>query len=64
MEKETKKYNEDYLNELIAKAEKSWEGVDVDNYMKNLRDDSPDKEVTENEQQAIEDFRKALEEEL
>ena len=32
------KYDEDYLNSLIAKAEKSWEGVDVDNYMKNLRD--------------------------
>ena len=47
MEKETKKYDEDYLNGLIAKAEKSWEGVDVDNYMKNLRDDSPDKEDAE-----------------
>ena len=32
------KYNEDYLNGLIAKAKKSWEGVAVDNYMKNLRD--------------------------
>ena len=31
-------YNEDYLNGLIAKAKKSWEGVAVDNYMKNLRD--------------------------
>ena len=31
-------YNEDYLNSLIAKAKKSWEGVDVDSYMKNLRD--------------------------
>lgn len=30
--------NEDYLNELIAKAKKSWEGVDVDSYMQNLRD--------------------------
>ena len=30
--------NKDYLNELIAKAKKSWEGVDVDSYMKNLRD--------------------------
>lgn len=58
------KYDEDYLNSLIAKAEKSWEGVDVDNYMKNLRDDSPDKEDTKELQKAIEDFRKALEEEL
>ena len=40
--------NKDYLNKLIAKAKKSWEGVDVDNYMKNLRDDSFDKEVAEN----------------
>ncbi len=37
--------NEDYLNNLIAKAKKSWEGIDVDNYMKNLRDDSFDKEA-------------------
>ena len=37
--------NEDYLNGLIAKAKKSWEGVDVDCYMKNLRDDSFDKEA-------------------
>ena len=33
-----KKYNEDYLNGLIAKAKKSWEGVDVDNFMSDLRD--------------------------
>ena len=61
MEKETKKYDEDYLNGLIAKAEKSWEGVDVDNYMKNLRDDSPDKEDAEELQKAVERFRKAIE---
>lgn len=30
--------NKDYLNELIAKAKKSWESIDVDSYMKNLRD--------------------------
>ena len=47
MKKETKKYDEDYLNGLIAKAKKSWEGVDVDSYMNNLRDDSFDKEVVE-----------------
>ena len=38
-------YDETYLDGLIAKAKKSWEGVDVDCYMKNLRDDSFDKEV-------------------
>lgn len=48
MKKETKKYDDDYLNALIDKAKKSWEGVDVDSFMKNLRDDSPDKEVADN----------------
>ena len=32
------KYNEDYLNGLIAKAKESWEGVDVDSFMSDLRD--------------------------
>ena len=36
-------YDETYLDGLIAKAKKSWEGVDADCYMKNLRDDT-DKE--------------------
>ena len=62
MAKETKKYDEDYLNSLIAKAEKSWEGVDVDSFMSDLRDESFDKEVAEKEQEALENFRKALEE--
>lgn len=53
--------NKDYLNELIAKAKNSWEGVDVDSYMKNLRDDSPDKEEAEELQKANEFFRKAIE---
>ena len=30
--------NKDYLNKLIAKAKKSWEGVDVESYMSGLRD--------------------------
>lgn len=62
MEKETKKYDEDYLNGLIKKAKKSWEGVDVDSFMKNLRDNLSDKEVAEKEQKAVENFRKAKEE--
>ena len=37
--------NEDYLDGLIAKAKKSWEGVDVDSYMSGLRDDTFDKEA-------------------
>lgn len=41
------KYNEDYLKGLIAKAKKSWEGVDVDSFMSELRDDLTDEEVAE-----------------
>ena len=40
--------NEDYLDGLIAKAKKSWEGVDVERYMSDLRDNSFDKEFAEN----------------
>lgn len=61
MAKETKKYDEDYLNGLIAKAKKSWEGVDVDSFMSDLRDDLSDKEVAEKEQKAVENFIKAME---
>ena len=61
MEKETKKYDEDYLNGLIKKAKKSWEGVDVDSFMSELRDNFTDKEDAEKEQKAVEDFRKAME---
>ena len=62
MAEDTKKYNEDYLNGLIAKAKESWEGVDVDSFMSELRDDLSDKEVAEKEQEALENFRKATEE--
>ena len=55
------KYNEDYLNALIAKAKKSWEGVDVDSFMSELRDDLSGEENAEKEQKAVEDFRKAME---
>ena len=55
MEKETKKYDEDYLNGLIAKAKKSWEGVDVDSFMSDLRD-------IEKEQKVLENLKKAIEE--
>ena len=54
--------NEDYLDGLIAKAKKSWKSVDVDSFMSDLRDESFDKEVAEKEQEALENFRKALEE--
>lgn len=61
MAQETKKYDEGYLNALIAKAKKSWEGVDVDSFMSELRDNFTDKEDAEKEQKAVEDFRKAME---
>ena len=35
--------NKGYLNKLIAKAKKSWEGVDVDSYMSELRDEEEHK---------------------
>ena len=40
--------NKDHLNKLIAKAKKSWKGVDVERYMSDLRDNSFDKEFAEN----------------
>ena len=54
-------YDETYLDGLIAKAKKSWEGVDVESYMSDLRDNSPDKEDTEELQKAVESLRKAIE---
>ena len=36
-EQPTKGYDEAYLNEKIAKASKTWEGVDVDKYMAEMR---------------------------
>ena len=49
--------NEDYLNNLIAKAKKSWEGVDVESYMSDLRD-------VEKEQKVLENLKKAMKEQL
>ena len=53
--------NEDYLDGLIAKAKKSWEGVDADSYMKNLREEPLEKEEAEELQKAVESLRKAIE---
>lgn len=49
------KYDEDYLNGLISKAKKSWEDVDVDSFMSDLRD-------VEKEQKVLENLKKAMEE--
>lgn len=40
-EQPTKGYDEVYLNEKIAKASKSWEGVDVDKFMDEIRGREP-----------------------
>ena len=52
-------YDKTYLDGLIAKAKKSWEGVDVERYMSDLRDDT-DKEDAEKEQKALENLKKAI----
>ena len=49
-------YDKTYLDGLIAKAKKSWEGVDVESYMSDLRDDLSDKEDAEKEQKALENI--------
>ena len=40
-------YDETYLDGLIAKAKKSWEGVDVERYMSDLRDEEEQKATEE-----------------
>ena len=40
-----KGYDEAYLNEKIAKASKTWEGVDVDKYIDEVRGREPDKSL-------------------
>ena len=49
--------NKDYLNKLIAKAKKSWEGVNIDSFMSDLRD-------IEKEQKALEKLKEVMEESL
>ena len=57
--------NEDYLNNLIAKAKKSWEGVDVESYMSDLRDVEKEQKVLENLKKAMKDaYNKTMEEQL
>ena len=53
-------YDETYLDGLIAKAKKSWEGVDADSYMKNLREEPLDKEDADELHKAVESLRKAI----
>lgn len=46
-------YNET-LDSLIAKSKKSWEGVDVKNFISDLRD-------VEKEQKVLENLKKVME---
>ena len=55
--------NNDYLDELIAKAKKSWEGVDADSYLSDLRyslteKEDAEKKDAEKKQKAVEKSRK------
>lgn len=52
----SKGYDEAYLNEKIAKASKTWEGVDVDKYMDEIRGREPDKSLEEEMDKFIETF--------
>ena len=51
-------YDEDYLNEKIAKASKTWEGVDVDKYMDEVRGREPDKGLEEAAEEYQSDARR------
>ena len=57
--------NKDHLNELIAKSKKSWEGVDVESFMSDLRDVEKEQKVLENLKKAMKDaYNKTIEEQL
>ncbi len=57
--------NKDYLNELIAKAEKSWGGVGVESFVSDSRDVEKEQKVLENLKKAIKDaYNKTMEEQL
>ena len=49
----TRNYDET-LDSLIAKAKKSWEGVDVESFMSDLRDIEKEQKVLENLKKVIE----------
>lgn len=59
--------NKEYLDELIAKAKKSWEGVNVDSYLSDLRYSltekvDAEKKDAEKKQKALEKLKKVMEE--
>lgn len=52
-EQPTRGYDEAYLNEKIAKASKSWEGVDVDKFMDEIRGREPVSDCHDLEEEAV-----------
>ena len=57
--------NKDHLNELIAKSKKTWEGVDVESFVSDLRDVEKEQKVLENLMKAMKDaYNKTIEEQL
>ena len=57
--------NKDHLNELIAKAEKSWGGVGVESFVSDLRDVEKEQKVLENLKKTMKDaYNKTMEEQL
>ena len=57
--------NKDHLNKVIANAKKSWEGVDVESFMSDLRDVEKEQKVLENLKKAMKDaYNKTMEEQL
>lgn len=57
-EQPTMSYDEAYLNEKIAKASKSWEGVDVDKFMDEIRGREPVSDCHDLEEAAEEYIQK------
>lgn len=57
--------NKDHLNELIAKAEKSWGGVGVESFVSDLRDVEKEQKVLENLKKAMKDaYNKTMVEQI
>lgn len=50
--------NKDYLNELIAKAKKSWAGVNVDSYLSDLRYSLTEKRMLKRSRKPLRNSRK------
>ena len=58
-EQPTRGYDEAYLNECIAKARKTWKGVDVDKYMDEMREREHAQPEVDLERELCEYYNKA-----